>query len=201
MKCRYRFGPAVCPGVFGLGSRSPSPAHSKSIKDVYLVMMCWQVSGGGQATLCLPFATGSIFPPVLFLIEKNRTSRVFKYRLFQSQRVNLGQCGAQDIRPGMRAYAGDHRVPEKSGLGRAPGVQVEISFMVKWKRVYTLTKAVLCGPDKHMPRRKECKRRTAERKRIFGKVENFGGSQSIRMKIQPNSQHLVPTALPFPWVN
>lgn len=62
--------------------------------------------------------------------------------------MNLGQCGAQDIRPGMRAYAGDHRVPEKSGLGRAPGVQVEISFMVKWKRVYALTKAVLCGPDR-----------------------------------------------------
>lgn len=81
MKCRYRFGPAVCPGVFGLGSRSPSPAHSKSIKNVYLVMMCWQVSGGGQATLCLPFATGSIFPPVLFLIEKKKNEQSFQVQI------------------------------------------------------------------------------------------------------------------------
>lgn len=118
-------------------------------KNVYLVMMCWQVSSGGQATLCLASAAGSIFQPLLLVIDKKRTCRVFKYRLFQSQRVILGQRGAQDITLAMRAYAGDHTVAKISGLGRDPELQVEISFMAQWKRVYTLTKPVLCGPGRH----------------------------------------------------
>lgn len=96
------------------------------------------------------FCNWQHLPACSFSDRKKRTSRVFKYRLFQSQRVNMGQRGAQDIRLGVRAYTGDRRVPEKLGPGRASGLQVEISFMVKWKRVFTLTNRVLCGPDRHI---------------------------------------------------
>lgn len=155
-------------------------------------------SSRGQARYCLPLATGSIFPPVLFLIEK-----VFKCRLFQSQWGNWGQRGAQILDWEWEHTFCNYRDPVKSGLDRTLGLPVETSFKVKWKIMDNLTNlssAVKTDTTKHIPWQKECNWRAVEQKIILEKVEKFA-SQNLRVSIQPISQYQVLTSLASSWVN
>lgn len=138
----------------------------------------------------------SIFPPVHFVIDIKRTSRVFKYRLFQSQRVNLGQRGAQDIKLEMRTYAGDYISAWEIRAG---------IWICTWKYPLWLSGkqylpsqnlSSVVQTDTNTPWRRECKLRAVEQKRIVGKVEKCG--HSIRMG---NSAEFTAPPLSTPWVN